>query len=372
MFRKLLVLLLSLLMPLGLAQDSLSMQLFRTIVQQQSGRNIVFSPAGIVRSLERLKEGTAGITAQELQKLNLGTPFSATGSNISPKLSEATFADDTVALQPGIGQVQRVPLSADRQKAVSAINNWCNMATQGCIPELLSTEDITPNSRLLVLNAIYLAEPWQYAFSPEATQQHDFTRSDGSSIRVAMMNSGETEFSAAGGKNWRAVALPYSKAETSEKAFYFIAILPRLDARGFASHLTQQKLDIILRKLAEDNEDESITSTVLLPRFSTQGNICDLTPALKAIGLSNIFTTEADFSPWSSTPGLRLGAVCQKACIEVSERGTKAAAATYADMDEEGESPLEKIIFDRPFLWLISELKPGSTPLFMGVWEGNE
>lgn len=353
------------------AEDSLSMQLFRSVAKEQAGHNVVFSPVGVVRSLEQLKAGTAGETAQELHKLNLGTPFSATGSNISPKLSEATFADDTLALQPGIGQVQRIPLSTDRQKAVSVINNWSNKATQGSIPELLSTENLTPNSRLLVLNVIYLAEPWQYSFSPEATQEHDFTRSDGSNIRVAMMNSGETEFRAAGGKNWRAVALPYSKADTAERPFYFVAILPRADAQGFAQHLTQQKLDIILSKLAQDEED-GVRSIVRLPRFSAHGRLCNLTPTLKALGLKHIFTTEANFSPWSKTPGLRLAAVCQKACVDVQEHGTTAAAASYAEIDEEGEDIQEELAFNRPFLWLICELKPGTTPLFMGVWEGKE
>ena len=372
MFRKLLILSLFVLLPLSIAsEDTLALQLFRSVVKEQAGHNIVFSPVGVEHCLEQLKEGTAGESARELQNLRLGKPFSTDGTNITPKMSSATFADEVLELQPGTSHIQRIPLSTNRQKALSFINNWCSDATQGRIRNLLSGDELSENSRLLLINTILLNEPWQNAFHADSTDEDTFTRGDGSTIRVNMMNSGETAFRAAGGKNWRAVALPYSKADSAERPFYFVAILPRADAQGFAQHLTQQKLDIILRKLADD-EEEGIRCTVRLPRFSAHGRFCNLTPTLQKIGLKHIFTTEADFSPWSKTPGLRLTAVCQKACVEVQEHGTIAAAASYAEMDEEGENIQEQIVFNRPFLWLICELSPAGSPLFMGLWEGTE
>jgi serpin B len=338
------------------------MHLFREAVRAGKGENVVFSPAGIISCLQQLKNGTAGKTRAELDALFLGKQATSP-QHPALTISQAVFADTDLPLKPAAGKVQRIPLSSDSAAAVDAINKWSDKTTKGCIPALIAdASQLSPNSSLLVLNAIHFSATWPYAFSSEDTAMEDFTLSDGRTVKVPTMCS-EQEFSVAGGKYWRAAAIPYSKTSASPQ-LYFVAILPRADAQGFAEHLTDAKLDIIRRKLAE----QKVTACVSLPRFSVHDSLRDYSEALRQLGLKEIFTSEADFSPWTDKPDLMLDAIKQKACLDITESGTVAAASTYAEMDEECAE--ESLDFDRPFLWFIGTLETGTPPLFMGIWEG--
>ena len=93
---------------------------------------------------------------------------------------------------------------------------------------------------------------------------------------------------------------------------------------------------------------------------------------LRKLGVQQIFTDKADFSPWTPLDTLQLAAVRQKACVEVTESGTTAAAVTYGELEEESSALTRTLYLDRPFLWYIGELTPGSTPLLMGIWEARD
>ncbi len=337
------------------------MALFRELAEQYSGRNVVFSPAGAEGIIRSLRTGTAGKTREELSRLNCGAPSEAA----STYSSCAIFADETLPLRPGLSSVQRVPLTQDKATAIQHINSWAMNATGGHIPALLTPGVLSPNSRMLVCDALYFSAEWEQAFSTELTETDTFTRTDGSRTEVEMMDSGETEFAAAGGKNWRAVAIPYSKTDTK---LYFVAILPRADAHGFAARFTADKLDIIRRKLSKPE----LTASVFLPRFRAESELMDLSEPLRKLGVQQIFTDKADFSPWTTTDTLQLAAVRQKACVEVTESGTAAAAITYGELEEESCEETNTLYLDRPFLWYIGELTPGSTPLMMGIWEARD
>ena len=362
MLRKFLPLIALVLATLSSAQEPLSLHLFREAVRASKGENVVFSPVGIISCLQQLKNGTAGRTRAELDALPTGKQLTSTQQQ-ALTISQAVLADTALPLKPAAGKVQRIPLVTNPEAAVAAINKWSDKTTKGRIPTLISdASQLSPNSRLMVLSGILFNASWQYAFSAEDTTMEEFTLSDGNTVEVPTMCS-EHEFSVAGGKYWRAAALPYSKTDKTPQ-LYFVAILPRADARGFAVHLTDAKLDIIRRKLAE----KTVTSCVSLPRFSVDGALRDYSEALQQLGLKEIFTHKADFSPWTNAPDLKLAAVKQKACIEISESGTVATASTYAELED--ECAMESLDFDRPFLWLIDTLEPGSTPFFMGIWEG--
>lgn len=348
------------------AQDSFALQLFRHAARTADGKSVVLSPIGVEQTLRQVAPGTGGATRAQLDSLPFGKPFTATESNVAPLITQAVFADETLPLTPAAGEVKRIPLTQAPQKAVEAINAWGNIATKGQINPLLdSAACLSPNSRLLVINAIHLKADWQYAFPPEGTEEMDFTYSDGEEGTVQLM-TGDREFAAAGGRNWRAVALPYSGADKAKQPVYFVAILPRADAAGFAQHLTDDALNIIRRKLRE----KRYTTRVGLPRFSSRSKLLDFSATLKELGLRRIFSREADFTPWTSAP-IRLASVRQKAAVEITENGTTATALTVAEMDDEGEEA-DCLYFTSPFVWFIGTLEPDSTPLFMGIWEGPE
>lgn len=360
MIRKLLTVTLLCLPLLPASQEAFSLSVFRELAARNPGKNVVFSPAGAESIVHRLQSGTAGKTRGELNTLVCGKKSPA-----AEKYSSfAVFADEALPLRPTLSTAQRVPLVRDRAAATKDINTWAKQATNGQIPTLLAAEDLSPNSRLLVCDALYFKAKWQQAFAPELTETYTFTHSDGKESEVDMMNSGDAEFAAAGGKNWRAVALPYN---SGTHKLHFVAILPRADAHGFAAHLTADKMNTIRRKLSHPR----LTAGVMLPRFRAESELIDISDLLRKHGVQHIFSEQADFSPWTTYKPLKLASIRQKACVEVTEGGTTAASATYADMDEEEAPEKETLLLDRPFLWYIGELTPDSTPLMMGIFEGE-
>ena len=109
-----------------------------------------------------------------------------------------------------------------------------------------------------------------------------------------------------------------------------------------------------------------------LPRFTTEVEQ-PLNEVISALGSPLIFSSNADFSNFSNGSFL-VSKMLQKAKIEVSEEGTKAAAVTAAIMVMSAlptEEP-RRVNFhaDHPFAYIISERSTGSI-FFMGQYTGN-
>ena len=109
-----------------------------------------------------------------------------------------------------------------------------------------------------------------------------------------------------------------------------------------------------------------------LPRFSTTTDV-RLNAPLSTLGAKTMFTGNADFSRMADA-GLFVSAMLQKAKIEVSEEGTKAAAVTAAVMTMSAmhEQPRHvKFYAKRPFVYMITENTTNAI-LFIGQYTGAE
>ena len=111
---------------------------------------------------------------------------------------------------------------------------------------------------------------------------------------------------------------------------------------------------------------------VSLPRFEIDPpEPLKLEPALMAMGMQDAFdATRADFTGMAELPPperLVIDEVFHKAFVEVNEEGTEAAAATGVVVSREAEavSGPPHLNADRPFVFLIRDLKSGAI-LFMG------
>jgi len=93
----------------------------------------------------------------------------------------------------------------------------------------------------------------------------------------------------------------------------------------------------------------------------------ELRGALAALGMINVFDPMlADLSGIGGSGDLAVSALVHKAFIEVTEKGTEAAAATGAVMELTSYSPLPTAVtVDRPFLFAIRDRETG-TILFLG------
>jgi len=100
-------------------------------------------------------------------------------------------------------------------------------------------------------------------------------------------------------------------------------------------------------------------------KFALEYNI-DLGSSLEAIGMSQAFTSHADFRKMSSPPG-RLSKVIHKTILEVDEDGTTAAAVTMPELRSliGGRWEPFTMIVDHPFFCAIQDRETGEI-LFMG------
>ena len=367
----------------GAAINAFGLDLYRKIAAATT--NVVVSPASIALALGMARAGARGQTAAEMDAVmhalgadeNAGWlnaldqalaarsgTFEDMGGNALPvalRIANAPFAQEGMALEPaylealaaryGAG-LRLVDYVADTEGARKVINGWVSGRTEQRIPELLVPGVLTPESRLTLVNAIYLKAPWLVPFAPEATQPGTFTRADGSTVDVPLMATG-TSLRHAAGTGWEAVEIPYIGGSLA-----MTVIVPD-DLAAFEQELTADRLESITGALAETQV------SLIFPRFSieTKAGLADV---LAALGMPSAFDDRADFSGITTAEKLLISDVIHQANIDVDEKGTEAAAATAVVM-RAGSMPAEPVTMrvDRPFLFALRDVPTGAI-LFLG------
>jgi serpin B len=106
------------------------------------------------------------------------------------------------------------------------------------------------------------------------------------------------------------------------------------------------------------------STPLALPRFTVKGNV-ELKPVLETLGMARAFSDRAEF-PRLFTPslGARLQFVKHAVTLEVTERGTRAAAVTAGGIGPTSMPMSYRI--NRPFVFFIRE-RFANTILFTGL-----
>lgn len=344
-----------------------ALQLFREVVHTQPTRNTIFSPASVESVLHLLSEGARGKTAEELAGLPCGKADSPT--TIQLHEANALFVDESVKLHPDVPHrcIYPVPLRRLPAKAAAGINAWVQQQTSGMIPAMVSPAQFGSDSpALIVANAIALEGKWLHPFDRMQTVPgYPFARADGSSTTVCMMFN-EAQYRSAAGEDWVAVALMLRAEGRSGHHGCLVGILPLGNAQEFASSLSHEKYESIRRALALATP---MQMRIGLPAFETLTPSFSLKEPLQACGLSSIFSpAQADLGGFCDTP-LYVRDIQQRCFVKLDETGVKAAAVTIANSwDLAIHEPPHELIFDRPFIWLITELTGPATPRFMGFY----
>ena len=240
------------------------------------------------------------------------------------------------------------------------INDWCNDRTHGMIPSIIN--ELDPDAVSYLMNAIYFNGTWKDKFSKEETKQEMF-RGYTRDIQYVDMMHRHGEYFYADGDGYSAVSIPYGNG-----AFRMTVILPTEGSflRDVMASMDGGKFQALQRSMEKCNVDLKI------PRFTTEVDL-PLNDIISALGAPLIFSSQADFSQFARG-NFYVSKMFQKAKIEVSEEGTKAAAVTAAIMMMSAVRPEKKrnVVFhaDSPFAYIISENSTGSI-YFMGQYTGK-
>ena len=243
------------------------------------------------------------------------------------------------------------------EQARRVINEWAEGQTGGKIKDLLQPPHPTPDTSLVLTNAIYFKGDWAGPFPKGATKDEIFTVTEDKRIPVPMMRRvGRLGYLDGGG--FQALALPYAG-----DALSMVVLLPK-ETGGLAEFersLTAEALSDWLAKLRPHRVD------VALPKFKVEAGF-ELQKALSAMGMPVAFSGDADFSGINGRRDLFISAVIHKAFVDVNEEGTEAAAATAVLMPRSAAArpePLMTFRADHPFVFLIRD-KPTGSILFLG------
>ena len=252
-------------------------------------------------------------------------------------------------------------LDFESSKTTAHINDWCKKHTDGMIPTIIDQVDASAIS--YVMNAIYFNGSWKKKFDKSETKQENFKGYTRDIKRVNMMHrSGKYFF--ADNDVFSAVNLPYGNGTT-----YAMTVL--LPHAGKSIDEMMKSLDA--EKLAAVNRQmEECVVDLKLPRFTTELEL-PLNDIVSKLGAPAMFdSSRADFSKFAEG-NVYVSKMLQKAKIEVSEEGTKAAAVTAAAVMLTSLQPEpRRVVFhaDHPFVYMITDVRSGSI-YFLGQFTGE-
>ncbi len=233
------------------------------------------------------------------------------------------------------------------------INSWVDEKTSGRIERILQEGELDPMLALLLLNAVDFDARWTTEFDPDDTRAAAFTRADGSTVTVDMMNLDSVELPFGGTGDLVAAELPYGG-----EAYAMVIAVPwgERSAREALSGMDGGDWAALIGSLRTTEVDQ-----LSIPRFELSYDTF-LNDPLTDMGMGLAFTSGADFGDLSPEP-LCIDFVRQKTYIEVDEAGTRAAAVTAVGI---GPTSFTGLVADRPFLFAIRERLSG-TILFAGL-----
>ncbi len=349
------------------------------------GPNVVFSPYSIATALAMTWNGAAGQTYDEMTAVlrardGYNQSLNALDQAITSRAGEYQVGDDTVTLELSTanqlwGQLdfpfeasfldviaanfgaglRIVDFVGDTEGAREAINDWVSQRTRERIPELIAPGILTPATRLVLTNAIYLNAPWAHPFMEDGTESAQFTLLDGSTAEAELMwLSAKLQYAA--GDGYEAVELPYVDGSLA-----MLVIVPDEGSfETFMSGFGPEGLDGVIGSLQEAQV------TLRFPKFEYRTQ-AGLNEALIALGMPTAFDGgAADFSEMSPEgDSLYISAVVHEAFIAVDENGTEAAAATAVAVNQSAAQEMVELTVDRPFFYLLRDRETGAL-LFMG------
>jgi serine protease inhibitor len=355
--------------------NGLGHDLYRWLAYLQPEGNLVCSPVSIAVALAMASAGAVGATEAELltalhstdpaslhRSMNALTAAldSRSGDDVTLSLANSIWGQDGFAFQQPFLDVlaaeyaagmQTVDYTGDTEGARRTINTWVEERTNDRIPELIAQGVLTAETRLTLVNAVYLKAPWARPFVEGATEDRPFTMRSGEVVDLPTMALTAT-LPYSSGDGWVAVELPFAGEQLA-----MVVLLPEAGYDDYEQNfVVSESIDYFSPTLV----------TLRLPRFDV-GAALSLRSTLEQMGVGTPFSDAADFSAISTDEPLQIAEVAHQANITVDEHGAEAAAATAVVMRVTSapmDDPIE-IVVDRRFIFVVRDRATG-TVLFLG------
>ncbi|CAF1444953.1 unnamed protein product [Rotaria sp. Silwood1] len=370
--------------------EQFGLKLYSSVSQNKKNENIFLSPASISLAMSMCAVGAQQETLnQMLQAFEVSSgneliktveqimdifSIATQDKQVQLKLANRLYAQKAYQLQEEYLKIVQIFFKADMKledfenesaQAVQRINTWVEQQTNNLIRNLLSTRDVTPDTRLIIINSIYFKGTWIKEFNKNLTNQNaNFYETNGKISKVTLMHQkGQFAYAENNDLHVQIVHVPY-KSENKDVEFVFTVILPN---RGVQLDVVEQNLASqpdLMQKLFSREKTRTEELNLYLPKFKMETTF-ELSDVLQQLGMKDAFNGhKANFSGIVSTKNnqnrLYISKIIHKAFIDVNEQGSEAAAATavvisvFTTSVHEQPHPIE-FKADRPFLFFIRE-----------------
>jgi len=276
---------------------------------------------------------------------------------------EYPFIEEFLAFTRDVYGAPLEPMDFAKQPEISRslINDWVAEHTNDRIKDLIAPGMIDEETRLVLVNAIYLLAPWAEEFAAMPEMPFFVNGSEEGKVPGLYKSGAFGHQQIPGGT---LVSVPYAG-----NGLRFLLIVP--DERDGLAELEKSLTTEILASAA------SMPTTkveLTFPQFKIEPPSIPLKDKLIAMGMPAAFdqpSGSADFSrmaPRKPDDYLYISEVVHRAFIAVDRYGTEAAAATAVIVMQATSSnpePPVKLVVDRPFAFAIQHTSSGAC-LFMG------
>ena len=331
--------------------------------------NLVWSPWSVAMVLAMIRAGAAGTTRAELDAvLRAGGDFDsrlvdgwrrmANAEGTPLRAANAVWAQRGETWKaPFLGKLAALLASlkswdfrADAAGAVPVVNGWVSDRTAGTIPNLLDAGALTPDTRLVLVNAVHVAAAWAHPLVEEGDAPF---RAPGAQVSAPFLSTGDRRLAGAKGDGWTRAVLP------CERDFALVVVVPDDPAANPAV----LGMDAFT---GAASSERARAVRLVLPRFATRTRAV-LNRPLAAAGMPLAFSAAADFSAMTDDERLSVSLVVHEAVITVDAKGVEAAAATAGVMEAVSGLAGEPIdlVCDRPVAYALVHAHSG-TPVFRG------
>ncbi len=345
------------------SRTGFALSFFQTVnTVSPKGENVIVSPYSAGAALSMLEAGAYGETKVEFDNALNGKLF--TSENLGGKgaitieSANSVWISDDFSVRNGYVNTLEKDFDAlvgnydfSDPATVRMINDWCSEHTNGKISDII--DRLSPDMALVLVNALYFNAPWEKAFNPELTHKDIFYGSQGED-KIDMMYKKDT-YQYAECQGFQFVRIPYAGGRYS-----MYVVLPPKD----------MDIDSAVVKLDENLYNEAMALLapeevmLTMPKFKLETSMV-LNESLEKMGVKSAFGPAADFSGISESGRLQLNLVKQKCYIDVSEKGTEAAAVTSAQVRLTSLEPQTIMNVDRPFCFIIAD-RENANMLFVG------
>lgn len=232
-------------------------------------------------------------------------------------------------------------------KAVNKMNAWTYNNTDGMIKKIVDNLSAT---KLAVINATFVKGEWQERST--VFKKGKFTSLNGEILEADYFNGSSLLFESENA---------YAIKRILKSGIYYFAIMPK-NGQDFQTYY--DNFNALEFSALQKGETDKLAEYEM-PEFYAEREL-DLKTVLGKMGMTKVFSNQAELDGISEKSDLFIGTAIQKSKIEVNRYGLKAAAATYVGVKLAAMPPQEvvKLQFNRPFIYAVC--MPDGLPLFVG------